>query len=86
MNKKPTRRDISKILGRPFIDGFNDKRTFGNRIKLRELLSVHQSVILQKKLRHQFPDCRITVYTHMWKSAMCHSVIPVTAIAITIVG
>lgn len=58
--KLPTKRDINEILGGR-CEGYNDKRSFGNRIKLLNRLSIDDMVKLEKGLAAKFKHLNILV-------------------------
>ena len=63
--KLPTRRDIANILGKRF-DGWNDKRSYGNRIKLCDRLSIERMIELENGLVAKFPHLNILVTNIKW--------------------
>ncbi len=75
---------IKKILNINNLEGFNDLRTFGRRIKLKSLLSVGQSIYLQDQLDRIFPQFKIEVRAVLWQNgfqfALDRPGTPVTAI------
>lgn len=58
--KLPTKRDINEILG-VRCEGYNDKRSFGNRIKLLDRLSLENMIKLEKGLAEKFKHLNILV-------------------------
>jgi len=67
MTKRPSRRNINKIIGRN-VFGWNDKRKHGNRIKLVERLSTTQAIKLHDELPKMHPEFKFTVEDFGWKS------------------
>lgn len=65
--KKPSRCDINKVLGRN-VFGWNDKRKYGNRIKLIELLSSDQMELLRTELPKMYPNFKFSVGVWRWCS------------------
>lgn len=65
--KRPSRRDINKILGCK-VYGWNDKRSYGNRIKLDELLNESEMELLRTELPKMFPDFKFSVEVFKWHS------------------
>jgi hypothetical protein len=65
--RKPTKRDIAKILGRR-VGGWNDKRTDHNRIKLNERLPFNTMMRLESELNCMFEDYNFCVGDVIWKS------------------
>lgn len=63
--KKPSRRDINLILNRT-VFGWNDKRKYGNRIKLVELLSESEMTMLRTELPKMFPNFNFSVDVFTW--------------------
>jgi hypothetical protein len=63
--KKPTKRDISKILMRR-VEGYNDKRKGHNRIKLTEQLTYREMSTLESELSHCFPEYRFAIGDIRW--------------------
>ena len=76
---KPTRRDVSKILGRR-VDGWNDKRRFYNRIKLTERLAYDEMQELETQLDRQFPGYRFAIGNVIWYGERSLGPVSVTAI------
>lgn len=76
---KPTRRDVSKILGRR-VDGWNDKRRFYNRIKLTERLAYDEMQELETALDRQFPGYRFAIGNVIWYGERSLGPVSVTAI------
>lgn len=70
---EPMVKDVKRILNnlnheqtyRPF---YNDKRKNGRRIKMPFRLNEDTSMILQRELNEQFPECSIAVKDHQWHS------------------
>lgn len=68
---EPMVKDVKRILNnlnheqtyRPF---YNDKRENGRRIKMPFRLNEDTSMILQRELNEQFPECSIVVKDHYW--------------------
>ncbi len=58
--KLPTKKDINEILG-VRCEGYNDKRSFGNRIKLLNRLSIDDMIKLEKGLAAKFKHLNILV-------------------------
>ena len=58
--KLPTKKDINEILG-VRCEGYNDKRSFGNRIKLLDRLSIDDMIKLEKGLAAKFKHLNILV-------------------------
>lgn len=65
--KKPSRRDINKVLGRN-VFGWNDKRKYGNRIKLTKLLSSAEMQLLRTELPKMYPNFKFSVEVFRWCS------------------
>jgi hypothetical protein len=65
-DKKPTKRDISKILGRR-VGGWNDKRKDHNRIKLTEQLTFNEMNKLDIELITMFPNFSFAIGDVLWK-------------------
>ena len=63
---KPNKRDIQKILGLR-INGWNDKRSTFNRIKLTESLSHLEQRKLAAGLSEQYPNYRFAIGDIRWK-------------------
>lgn len=63
---KPSRRDITKILGQQ-IKGWNDKRSTFNRIKLTESLSHSDQRKLAAGLSEKYPEYRFAIGDIRWK-------------------
>lgn len=64
---KPSRRDITKILGQQF-SGWNDKRATFNRIKLTVSLSHSEQRKLAAGLSEKYPEYRFAIGDIRWKS------------------
>lgn len=77
-DKKPTKRDISKILSRR-VSGWNDKRLDYNRIKLCERLKQWEITLLEDQLKEQFPNYSFCVGNVRWVYQGCMTQV-VTAI------
>jgi hypothetical protein len=75
---KPSRRDITKILGQQ-INGWNDKRKTFSRIKLTESLSHSEQRKLAAGLSEKYPNYRFAIGDIRWKPADDPAII-VTAI------
>ena len=65
-DKKPTKRDISKILGRR-VSGWNDKRVDHNRIKLTEQLTFKEMNKLEIELITMFPNFSFVIGDVLWR-------------------
>ena len=65
--KMPSRRDVNKVLGRN-VFGWNDKRKYGNRIKLIELLSSAEMQLLRTELPKMYPNFKFSVDVFHWCS------------------
>lgn len=68
MEKKPTIRDVKKILNDKSISGYNDKRKNGGRIKLHRPISHAKQAVLESKLGALFPNYKITCSDWEWVS------------------
>ncbi len=67
MNNMPTIKDIKAALKDPTIEGWNDLRKFGRRIKLTKQISDNQVGYLQRKLSEWFPGFKVSVRIVNWK-------------------
>lgn len=64
-----TKRAVSKILGRR-VEGWNDKRSNTNRIKLTEVLSYKEMSILESELTFMFPGYKFAIGNICWRPQM----------------
>ena len=72
--------DIKRILGSKCTRGWNDKRSYGRRLKIDHLLADSDARLLQRELTEQFPQFIVTVCTDNWSSVACNDTFPVTVI------
>lgn len=64
-----TKRVISKILGRR-VEGWNDKSSMTNRIKLTEVLTYREMSMLESELTFMFPEYRFAIGNICWRPQM----------------
>ena len=64
-----TKKVVSKILGRR-IEGWNDKRSNTNRIKLTEKLTFDEMSLLEDNLLKMFPGYRFAIGNICWRPQM----------------
>lgn len=72
--KKPTKRDISKILKRR-VAGWNDKRLNYNRIKLTERLSHNEMQLLEEELSDMHKGYAFCCGNTLWNSMLYSSAV-----------
>ncbi len=65
--RKPTIKDVKEILCKQ-VSGWNDKRSYHNRIKLTVMLSDDEQYKLYTELQKRFADYKFMVGNVRWKS------------------